>query len=184
MTHKELVQAAYKWVLNRASCGVAFKELYTASTNREYPDVIGFGGWNHSVLVECKISRSDFLCDKKKPFRQDPANGMGKYRYYACPAGLIKIEELPEMWGLIYVDESGKAKRVHNPYGKTLESNIYSNGFNQNIGAEHSFMYAALRRLFIKGHVKHIYDKQYNRDTTANELIKLNEFPDEIKSIQ
>jgi hypothetical protein len=44
MTHKQLVDVAYRWVLNNTSCGVAFKELNSLSS-RETPDVIGFGSW-------------------------------------------------------------------------------------------------------------------------------------------
>ncbi len=174
MTHAEVVQAAYVWVLKRAACGIAFKELKTLSD--EIPDVIGFGSWDHSVLIECKVSRSDFICDKNKRFRKDPERGMGMYRFYACPTGMIKIDELPENWGLIYVDDKLKAKSIHNPYGLTLNSNIFRGGFTtRNIIAEKGIMYSALRRLFIKGHVKHIYDKQYNNSTTPAELIELNE---------
>lgn len=62
-----------------------------------------------SFLIETKISRSDFLADAKKDFRINPENGVGMYRYYACPEGLISVEELPDKWGLIYVPE-GRAK--------------------------------------------------------------------------
>ncbi|AMQ00922.1 Phage protein [Pedobacter cryoconitis] len=165
-THKMLIPLAHKLVLRNGSCGVAFKELN--SINSEYPDVIGFGSWGHSVLVEVKVSRSDFLCDKKKEFRKDPSKGMGKYRMYMCPDGLIKIEDLPEGWGLIWV---GKTVRcVHNPYNgyciKTApsihEKELRHQGFKQNMIAEHALMYSALRRLHIKGHIESIYDKQYN----------------------
>jgi hypothetical protein len=61
MTHKEIVDKAYTWVLKNSSCGIAFKEFYSAACNGEYPDVIGFGAWGHSIVIECKVSRSDFL---------------------------------------------------------------------------------------------------------------------------
>lgn len=68
-----------------------------------------------SYMIETKISRSDFLADFKKPHRQE--GGMiGNYRYYACPEGLIKPEEIPEKWGLIYVPEK-KNKRASMPVG-------------------------------------------------------------------
>jgi len=162
ITHKDLIKPAYDWVLKRGSCGVAFKELNTTCSNGEYPDVIGFGAWGHSVLVEVKVSRADFLSDKKKFFRKNPEQGMGRYRYYCCPKGLIKIEDLPEGWGLIYVNEKLKATCVYSPYSKNPEGNIRENGFNQNMKAEHGLMYSALRRLHIKGHIECIYDKDYN----------------------
>lgn len=68
----------------------------------ERPDALLFNSGG-TFLVETKITRQDFLNDKKKPFRADPEQDVGKYRYYACPEGLISPEELPEKWGLIYV---------------------------------------------------------------------------------
>lgn len=161
MTHKELVNLAYKWVLKNASCGVAFKELVT--TNREIPDVIGFNSWS-SVVVEVKVSRGDFLKDKKKPHR---AKGMGTYRYYMCPAGMITKEELPEKWGLIYVGSTGKAVCIYNPEkdkGEYLGNGVWSknNRFDRDVESENRLMYSALRRLHIKGHIDCIYDKEYN----------------------
>ncbi|ARK13072.1 hypothetical protein A6C57_23535 [Fibrella sp. ES10-3-2-2] len=158
-SHKELVSVAYRWVLSRTFCGVAFKELYTSASNGEYPDVIGFGSWGNSVLIEVKISRSDFLADRKKLFRQHPDMGMGRYRFYCCPTGLLKPEDLPEKWGLIYVNEAGRAKCVYNPYNGNRDhySNVWDNGFEQNMRAEHGFMYSALRRLHKRGLTDAVY---------------------------
>lgn len=158
MTHQKLVELAYNWVLKNAGCGIAFKERLTVNNSGEIPDVIGFGTWGHSVVIEAKCSRADFLRDKKKKFRQNPELGMGKHRFFICPRDLIKIEELPENWGLIYVYESGKCKRVHNPYGGNV--NRFRSGFkDRNIQAEHSYMYSMLRRL--KDHK--VLDKIYER---------------------
>lgn len=190
MTHKDLVEIAYRWLLKNAGVGIAFKEL--KSIDREIPDAIGFGAWK-SVLIECKVSRSDFLSDKKKPHR---AKGMGNWRFYMCPRGLIKIDELPDKWGLIYVNENGKVKIEHDCRIKRIEikcnsdrelmvypSGFYhhtvtakENRFDADPVAERRIMYTALRRLFIKGFEKHIYDKDYQRGVTANDIIQANTF--------
>ncbi len=65
------------------------------------PDVIGWKNSCRSVLIECKISRSDFLADREKPFRKNPENGMGCERFYLAPHGMIKKDELPRSWGLL-----------------------------------------------------------------------------------
>lgn len=165
-THKDLIPIAYRWVMKNTSCGVAFKELNSMASNGEYPDVIGFGGWAFSVLIEVKVSRSDFLCDKKKAFRKNPESGMGTQRFYMCPTDLIKVADLPDGWGLIYVSESGKAICIHNPYKrKIIDKQIVLGhpGFTKNSHAEIGLMYSALRRLHIKGHIDRIYDKNYVR---------------------
>lgn len=80
----------------------------------ENPDVFGVrhGSNGATFLLEAKMSRADFLKDKKKPHRIDPTTGIGQYRYFICPTGLIKPEELPEKWGLIYVTPKGICKVI------------------------------------------------------------------------
>lgn len=70
----------------------------------ENPDVWAYNG-NSTICIEVKVSRSDFLADKKKWWRseQNP-NKVGMYRYYLAPEGIIKTEELPEGWGLLEWD--------------------------------------------------------------------------------
>lgn len=145
MTHDELVDISLKYIKKKERCPVAFKELKTI--HNEWADVIGFGAYGHSVLIEVKISRADFLKDKKKPFRIKPETGIGKYRYYATPKGLISVDELPYNWGLLELDENNKLHRVYHPY-TTKTGNIYSNGFeNFNKEAERNILYSALRRI-------------------------------------
>lgn len=153
--HRKLVEAAYKWVLKSGGCGVAFKELNSLARNGEYPDVIGFSSWSRSVLIECKISRSDFFADSKKLFRQNPEMGMGCKRFYACPSGLLKVDDIKNGWGLIYINEKMRATVVHNPFNTYNLSTL----FKKNINAEHELMYSALRRLHIRGRIDEIYEQ-------------------------
>lgn len=149
MTHKALVCAAHKWVLKNTSCGVAIKELSTSALNGEYPDVIAFGAGGHSILIECKSSRADFHADKKKKFRINPETGMGSQRFYCCPENLIDTAEIPEGWGLLYVDEKSKVTCIHQPYKGNIGER--KPNFQKHIIAEHGLMYSVLRRLQKKG---------------------------------
>lgn len=144
MTHSEVINIVHRFVLKRFSCGIAFKELKTISS--ECADVIGFGSYMHSVLVEVKVSRSDFHADKKKPFRVNPELGVGRFRFYACPEGLIQPNDLPNNWGLIWIVD-GKCQVIVNPYCKSLTGNIFTDGFDKwNTQAERDILYSALRR--------------------------------------
>jgi hypothetical protein len=98
MTHAQLVERAVRW-LRYYRCGVVLSEQ--ACVSGEMPDAIGWKRANHSVLVECKISRADFLADRAKPFRTKPEQGVGGERFYLTPPALIKAEELPVGWGLL-----------------------------------------------------------------------------------
>ena len=98
MTHAQLVEKAIRW-LRSYRCGVVLSEQ--ACVSGEMPDAIGWKRACHSVLVECKVTRSDFLADRSKPFRVKPERGVGCERFYLAPAGLIQCEELPKGWGLL-----------------------------------------------------------------------------------
>lgn len=70
--------------------------------SRERPDVVGFRS-TCSAIIEAKISRTDFLADSRKPERLIAGTGIGVYRFYLCPKDVIKVSELPEKWGLLYL---------------------------------------------------------------------------------
>jgi len=99
MTHAQLVRLAEQWLRRRYRCGIVLSEQSCASG--ETPDVIGWRSRCRSVLVECKVSRTDFFADREKPFRRDPSQGMGCERFYLTPAGLVDKSELPRGWGLL-----------------------------------------------------------------------------------
>ncbi len=127
MTHAQLVERAVHW-LRRYRCGVVLSEQ--ACVSGEMPDAIGWKQKCHSVLVECKVARADFLADRAKPFRQKPEKGVGNERYYLTPPGLIKIEELPDGWGLLELSRGrvemrkASAKDLRTATGFRYEMNL------------------------------------------------------------
>jgi hypothetical protein len=114
--------------LRRSRCGIVLSEQGCSSG--EMPDAIGWKGRNHSIVIECKISRSDFLADAAKPWRTNPEIGLGCERYYAAPKGMLKPEEIPESWGLLEAQGrelkvSKKSKRkLRQPEGLMNEMNL------------------------------------------------------------
>lgn len=98
--HDYLCKVAVNWLLNMG-CMIAVDEITTYATS-ERCDAIGFSG-AHAVVVEVKTSRADFFRDAKK-HHKITNNAMGNYRYYMTLKGLISVEELPEGWGLIEVE--------------------------------------------------------------------------------
>lgn len=115
-THAELCTLAVKWLkrmpsANGPGCQIAVSECRSGWSG-EIPDAIGFLAAYAdavSVVVEAKTSRSDFLADRKKPHRA-PGQGIGVYRYMMCPEGVIRVDELPEGWGLLWVNKRGHIK--------------------------------------------------------------------------
>lgn len=120
MTHNDLVERAGKW-LKSFGCSVVLCERVAYTRYREIPDAIGWKG-SQSILIECKVSRADFLRDKKKIFRMYPEYGMGERRLYMCPPGIINKEDLPVGWGLLWV-KGKRAKRIVAPKGNCFWHN-------------------------------------------------------------
>ncbi len=154
LNHHGLVNSGYRWLKKR--CGAMFKEL--TSVTVEVPDVIGFNS-NGSFLLEAKASRADFLADRKKPFRKDPSKGMGDWRFYIVPEGMVRIEELPEMWGLLEVNSRGTARISHNPFGRGNIYSLWKRNLKNEV-AERDVMYSALRRLQQKGWLEKLIEKE------------------------
>lgn len=81
------------------------------------PKIIGY---------EIKVSRSDFLADKKWPGYLAYCNEF----YFVCPNGMIDQSELPGDVGLLYVTKSGNRLRVvrssaHRQIDIEKENSIY-----------------------------------------------------------
>ena len=129
MTHSELVEIGYKWLMKSVKCSFAFKEMRTYT--KETPDVIGWKN-NSSVLIECKASRSDFLTDVHKSFRQ------------CAPVGLLKHDDIPFKWGWLEANEKGGVVGRIAPKG-----NVWADWprFEANLQAEAIMLQSALRRI-------------------------------------
>lgn len=105
LTHNDLVDKAQSFL--KKICYVTCKEL-KVQNQIESPDVIGFQSYK-SIVIECKRSYSDFIQDKRKPFRERPNQGMGDKRYFFALSHTIPVSELPANWGLIeWFPELGK----------------------------------------------------------------------------
>lgn len=161
MTHAQLVEKAVRW-LRSYRCGVVLSEQ--ACVSGEMPDAIGWKRACHSVLVECKVTRADFLADRSKPFRVKPEQGVGCERFYLAPGDLVRVEELPAGWGLLEL-RRGKIEMAR-ASAKNLRS---ASGFR----CEMNLLLASLRRVEVRVEPQSITDflkwknrmAEYNRGT-------------------
>jgi len=171
MTHEKLVAKAVGW-LRRYGCGVVLSEQSCASG--ETPDAIGWKRACHSVVVECKISRADFLADREKPFRQNPKVAMGCERFYLAARGLLRDSELPTGWGLLEI--CGSRIELVKPASKDLRS---ARGFRR----EMNLLLASLRRVEVRIEPQSITDflkwknrmTEYNRGTLPEGIVSAQE---------
>ena len=181
MTHARLVMMAVRW-LRGYRCGVVLSEQACASG--EMPDAIGWKGACHSVLVECKVSRADFLADRAKAFRSHPELGVGCERYYLVPAGLLSERDVPAGWGWLEYRNRGVEMKRRSARNLRAEA-----GFRY----EMNLLLASLRRVEIRIEPQTITDflkwknrmAEYNRgampagivatEQEANEFVKLSD---------
>jgi hypothetical protein len=143
MTHNELVQRGAKWLGNNYRSKYRFPIILTDyhCFSVERPDIIGFAH-NSSIVIECKISLSDFRADLKKSHRQH-INKLGQMRCYLCPVGLIPKESIPEGWGLLYAHNHKISIEIEPPWH--TESGIR--------WAEFHILYSLVRRASIRGYM-------------------------------
>ncbi len=133
--HTTLVAIGVRWLGRK--CSVVMYEFATAAD--ENPDVIGWAPEAGSILIECKLTRGDFLKDASKSVRKNPRTGMGQRRYYLCPAEVIQVKDLPPKWGLLWVT------------GRDVSIKRQARGFpERNLLAEVRFLSSMLRRAQIR----------------------------------
>ena len=124
-----------RWLGRR--CSVVLYEFAAAAD--ENPDVIGWASGAGSVLIECKLNRSDFLKDAKKTVRKNPRTGMGQRRYYLCPTDVIQVKDLPPKWGLLWITK-----------GQVILMREARGHAERNLVAEVQFLSSMLRRAQIR----------------------------------
>lgn len=121
--------------------------------SREQPDILAFRS-QCSLLVEAKTSRDDFLADRRKPERIEPDRGLGVYRFYLCPEGLLAPADVPPKWGLLWA-KGQRITSVKVPPGNIWPSYTAARRYPDtwgafahvaNSGAELAVMYAIARR--------------------------------------
>lgn len=130
MTHDDLVEVARRFLFRK--CPIVLTELCSLE---EQPDAIG---WQQGVstLIECKVTVSDFCRDREKSFRRHPYLGMGNYRYFLTPRGLLERCKLPDGWGVLETT------------GKQIVKRVAAKHFNEtNKIAELRLMSSAIRRI-------------------------------------
>ncbi|HXY78029.1 MAG TPA: hypothetical protein VEH47_04405 [Candidatus Acidoferrales bacterium] len=171
MTHAQLVEKAVRW-LRACRCGVVLSEQ--ACVSGEMPDAIGWKQACRSVLVECKVTRADFLADRAKPFRQHPGKGVGCERFYLTPPALITINELPAGWGLL---------ECHGGRVVMLQSSATNLRTAKGFRYEMNLLLASLRRVEVRIDPQTITDflkwknrmAAYNRGTLPEGLLATEE---------
>ena len=108
--HELLSESACTWALRLGFSAVAMNSETAGGSG--ICDAVAAGtirGKNRVAVFESKVSRSDFKADLKKIHRKygQIIRGVSEH-WYVTPKGLLKVEEIPEGWGLLEADARGK----------------------------------------------------------------------------
>jgi hypothetical protein len=109
--HKNLTILAEEWLKKTFNCKVVLKDF--AASISEIPDAIGWKE-GHSIVIECKTSKPEFVSDKKKKCRT--GGGMGNWRFFLTPDDVDESDIL-EGWGVYKVVEDGIIHLCGREYG-------------------------------------------------------------------
>lgn len=156
ISHAALVARSIRFLKDVRRCRIVLTEMNCNWI--EVPDAIGFSEKSGSVLIECKCTRSDFRTDRQKKARREGV-GMGKYRFYLVPHGLVRAHEFETLiagesvepqttsfkwgsngWGLLWWD----------PATDRISQQRISQRFSQNDEAENRLLVAALHRVQVR----------------------------------
>ena len=76
-----------------------------------------------------------------RPERQRADRGMGNLRLYLCEEGIIKPEDLPNKWGLVYI-QGKRITKVAFPKGNISYGDFWQ---KKSYEDEHALLYSCLR---------------------------------------
>ena len=144
--HQQLVTLGARWQ-KRQGFSVVATEIAVVGIG-EQADIIGFRS-TCSLLIEAKATRSDFLADAKKPHRT--SGGLGVYRFYIAPVGVIEVADLPPRWGLLHA-VGNKVIEVLRPTGNLWPAFGSTDGdwprfqHEPNLTAERAVLFSIARR--------------------------------------
>lgn len=114
LTHRQLCDLAGRFLRHIQHYD---KILIETGYRTENPDAFGIDK-HGSTLIECKASRSDFLADRRKPFRINPSKGIGMTRFYLVNEGVIKSEDdVPPGWQVLVAKDKDTIEAYTNYSG-------------------------------------------------------------------
>lgn len=143
MTHADLCVLGCRWLMRKWNAKHAFAEFNSMSL-AEFPDAIGFPAstYRGPAVIEVKVSVEDFKRDKNKGWRHREraglaGAGMGRWRYYLVPEGLVDVADIPEDHGLLYAGPRNRVAVVKEAPIREV----------RDVGSEMSILCTALSRL-------------------------------------
>lgn len=74
---------------------------------------------------EVKVSRADFLADVARPEKRTGYSQIAEVVYYAAPAGMLEVSEVPAECGLLVEELEGQFKVVKRPKKRKVDLTVH-----------------------------------------------------------
>ena len=143
LRHEELLKTAAKFIKNKGLAHFGKSPYVVCNYNdaMEPIDVFGFGG-SCTQVIKVITTHMELNLDLERAYRKCPKYGVGEFRSYLCPNGLLNKEDIPKNWGLLWCDNKGKIIEILNPQkqeenkaqeAKIIKSLLRRNGINPKI---------------------------------------------------
>ena len=143
LRHEELLKTAATFINNKGLTHFGKSTYVVCNYNdgMEPIDVFGFGG-GCTQIIKVITTRMELNLDLERAYRKCPKYGIGEFRSYLCPNGLLNKEDIPKNWGLLWCDNKGKIIEILNPQkqeenkaqeAKIIKSLLRRNGINPEI---------------------------------------------------
>lgn len=116
--HKHLKRVALFWLKSKVTDLIATEVEFANSYS--VADAVGLNLKRREVrVIEVKATKGDFTRDTKLFGDKTSYFYHAHYSYIMCPENVIKPEEVPYGYGLIWVDENDVCNMVKNPIKNT-----------------------------------------------------------------
>lgn len=132
---KKITSTDLKQAIGAAFSAPAYQTFFEVSNEtgygiKSYADAVAMGVWpstGHEIHgFEVKISRGDFLNEMKNPEKAMPIMQYCHRWSLVCPAGMVKLDEVPATWG-VYWFKDGAVRKARQP--PMLEAKPLTAGF-------------------------------------------------------
>jgi len=135
--------------------------FFFGRSGRIESDIIAVTKTGYLVEYEVKISRADFLADRRKTKWKEYAifyDKAPKHFYYIIPEGIAKIEELPSFAGLITFTENE---------GRYIFTTKHKPKILNRLKATEEQKYKLLKKLYYKS-VGSVFNPEYHKNNNQS----------------
>lgn len=113
--HKVLKQLALYWLKEKCHDLIANEVDFYYKRKNLIADAVGIDLKKKEIrTIEVKVSKQDLKRDINL-FNDYSYTNFCHYSYILCPQNIIQKDEIPEKYGLLWIDEYNKIKVIKNP---------------------------------------------------------------------